>query len=51
MSKSLSKVEIGWSTIDKESYAIVYALHKFDSLLQDKHFTLKNRSQKFNSPR
>jgi hypothetical protein len=41
MSKSLSSTEIKWSTIDKEAYAIVYALFTFDHLLRDVPFTLK----------
>jgi hypothetical protein len=32
MSKSLSTSEMKWSTIDKEAYAIVYALYKFKHL-------------------
>ena len=41
MSKTLTAEEIKWSTIEKECYAIVYALHKFEYLLRDKHFTLR----------
>ena len=41
MSKSLKTAELKWSTIDKEMYAIVYALFKFDHLLRDIKFTLQ----------
>jgi hypothetical protein len=41
MSKSLSGAELRWSTIEKECYAIVYALKKFEYLLRDCHFTLR----------
>ena len=41
MSKTLSAHEIKWSTIDKEAYAIMYALHKMDHLLRDIPFILK----------
>lgn len=41
MSKTLTADEIKWSTIEKECYAIVYALHKFEYLLRDRHFTLR----------
>ena len=41
MSKTLSAEEIKWSTIEKECYAIVYSLRKFEYLLRDKHFTLR----------
>jgi hypothetical protein len=41
MSKSLSGAELRWSTIEKECYAIVYALKKFEHLIRDTHFTLR----------
>ena len=41
MSKTLSVDEIKWSTIEKECYAIVYALRKFEYLLVNRHFTLR----------
>ena len=41
MSKSLTTDEIKWSTIEKECYAIVIALHKFEYLLRDRKFTLR----------
>jgi transposase InsO family protein len=41
MSKSLSGAELRWSTIEKECYAIVYALKKFEYLIRDTHFTLR----------
>ena len=41
VSHTLTKTEINWSTIEKESYAIFYALQKLSHLLRDVHFTLK----------
>ena len=41
MSKTLSAEELKWSTIEKECYAIVFSLRKFEYLLRDKHFTLR----------
>ena len=41
MSKALSKQEQGWSTIEKECYSIVYALRKFNYLLQGITFTVR----------
>jgi hypothetical protein len=41
MSKLLSAQEIRWSTIEKEAYAIVYILKKFEYLLRDRKFLLK----------
>lgn len=41
MSKALTSSEIKWATIEKECYAIVYALYKFEYLLRDIHFTLR----------
>jgi transposase InsO family protein len=41
MSKTLSVDEIKWSTIEKECYAIVYSLRKFEYLLVNRHFTLR----------
>ena len=41
MSKTLSTEEIKWSTIEKECYAIVVALRKFEYLIRDKHVTLR----------
>jgi len=40
MSKALSAQECNWSTIEKECYAIVAALRKFEYLLRDRSFTL-----------
>jgi hypothetical protein len=40
MSKSLSAQECNWTTTEKECFAIVYALKKFEYLLRDVHFTL-----------
>jgi hypothetical protein len=40
MSKSLSAQECNWTTTEKECFAIVHALRKFEYLLRDVHFTL-----------
>jgi transposase InsO family protein len=41
MSKTLSAQECRWSTIEKECYAIVYSLRKFEYLLQGRTFTIR----------
>jgi hypothetical protein len=41
LSKTLSRVERKWSTIEKEAYAIFYALSKWEMYLRDTHFTLR----------
>ena len=41
MSRALTAVECKWSTIEKECYAIVCALKKFEHLIRDTHFTLR----------
>jgi transposase InsO family protein len=41
MSKTLSKTEIGWSTFEKEGYAIIAAVRKWHHLLGDRRFTLR----------
>jgi hypothetical protein len=41
MSKTLTKAELKWSTIEKEAYAIFVAFRKFEHLLRDVHFTLR----------
>eukprot|EP00969_Alexandrium_andersonii_P159352 7040487-Alexandrium_andersonii.AAC.1 len=41
LSKTLSKVQQRWSTIEKECYAIWYALKSLEHLLRDVHFTLR----------
>ena len=41
MSKTLSKTEIGWSTFEKEGYAIIVAVKKWHHLLGDRRFTLR----------
>jgi hypothetical protein len=41
LSKTLSKTERKWSTIEKEAYAIFYALSKWEMYLRDSHFTLR----------
>lgn len=40
LSQSLTKVQQRWSTIEKECYAIWYALRKWEHLLRDVHFTI-----------
>jgi hypothetical protein len=40
-SKTLSKVQQRWSTIEKECYAIWYALKHWEHLLRDVKFTIK----------
>ncbi len=40
MSKSLSAQECNWTTTEKECFAIVHALRKFEYLLRDVRFTL-----------
>ena len=41
ISKSLDKVQVRWATVEKEAYAIYYALQKWDHHLRDIHFTLQ----------
>jgi hypothetical protein len=41
ISKTLSDVELRWSTPEKEAYAIFYSLMKLEHLLRDTHFTLR----------
>jgi hypothetical protein len=41
LSKSLSKQERRWSTIEKEAYAIFYSLQKWEHLLRDTKFLLR----------
>jgi hypothetical protein len=41
MSKLLTKPELKWSTIEKEAYAIVFAIIKFKDLLRDIPFVLR----------
>jgi hypothetical protein len=41
ISKSLDKVQARWATVEKEAYAIYYALQKWDHHLRDIHFTLQ----------
>lgn len=41
MSKSFDARECGWSTPEKECYAIYYSLVKFEYLLRDIHFTIR----------
>lgn len=41
MSKSLSERESKWPTVEKECYAIYFALVKFEYLLRDVHFCIR----------
>jgi len=41
LSKTLSKVQQRWSTIEKECYAIWYALRHWEFLLRDAFFTIR----------
>ena len=41
MSRALTDAESRWSTIEKECYAIIFALKKFEHLLRDVKFTLQ----------
>ena len=41
MSKSLTKERLGWSVPEKECYAIIAALKKFEYILRDSYFILK----------
>ena len=41
MSKSLTKTERNWTTIEEECYAIVHTLRKYENLLHNVKFTLK----------
>lgn len=41
MSHALSKTEMGWSTYEKEGYAMYCAVMKWHHLLGDQHFTIK----------
>ena len=41
MSRSLSGAELRWSTIEKECYAIVFALKRMAYLIRDTFFTLR----------
>jgi len=40
LSQAMNKVQRRWSTIEKECYAIWYALKKWEHLLRDVHFTI-----------
>jgi hypothetical protein len=40
MSKALNKIQLRWTTIEKECFAIVSALKKWEYLLRDSEFTL-----------
>lgn len=42
MSEALTDAEARWTTIEKECYAIVYALKKFEHLIRDVHFLLQS---------
>ena len=46
LSKSFNKVQLRWSVLEKEGYAIHYALHKWDHLLRDVPFVLETDHHK-----
>ena len=41
ISKTLSETQLRWSTIEKEAYAIFYALTQLQHLIRDRFFTLR----------
>ena len=41
MSKSLTNAEANWSTIEKECYAIIFSLKKFEYLIRDIKFKIR----------
>ena len=41
ISKTLTKTERKWDTVEKEAYAIFYAFNKLEYLLRDRTFTLR----------
>ena len=41
LSKTLTEAESRWNTTEKECYAFVYAMKKWEYLLRDTHFTLR----------
>ena len=45
ISKTLSKAEKRWDTVEKEAYAIFFALKKLKYLLHDKSFTIRTDSK------
>lgn len=45
MSKALGKTEKKWPTRDREAYAIVYGLKKFDQFLRGRHFVIHTDHQ------
>jgi transposase InsO family protein len=49
VSKSLSSTQFKWSIIQKEAYALYYALRQLKAILRDRHFTaqIDNRGLKF----
>ena len=40
ISKSLTEIQLRWSTIQKEAYAIFFCCTKLDTLLRDRRFTI-----------
>jgi len=41
LSKTLTEAESRWNVTEKECYAFVYAMKKWEYLLRDAHFTLR----------
>ena len=44
-SKKLTQTETRWSTIDKEGYAVVWAIQNLSPFLLDRHFTVYSDHQ------
>ncbi len=45
ISKALHRAQLNWSTFEKEAYAIVYTITKFDFLLRDVKFVVETDSK------
>ena len=45
ISKKLSSTEVKWATREKEAFAIVYCLKKFDRFIRPRHFTVTTDHQ------
>jgi hypothetical protein len=41
VSKSLNDTQFKWSILQKEAYAIFYALKQLRAILRDRHFTVQ----------
>ena len=47
VSKSLNSTQFKWAIIQKEAYAIFYALRNLRAILRDRHFTLQTDNRGF----